>query len=97
LTGAFGAAHRALLGQSARGSYLGRSFAGGARVLVLFNVPRTPQHNAPIESFWGELKLELEALGELQMRIADASQGPVSLAEAGDPATNCFRPTALLS
>lgn len=32
LTGALGAAHRALLGQSARGSYLGFSFDGGARV-----------------------------------------------------------------
>jgi transposase InsO family protein len=52
-------------------------------VIVLFNVPRTPQHNAPIESFWSELKLELDALGELQMPIADASQGPRSLSEAG--------------
>lgn len=53
------------------------------RVLVLFNVPRTPQHNAPIESLWSELKLELDALGELQMPIAEASQGPRSLSEAG--------------
>jgi hypothetical protein len=31
-TGALGTAHLALLSQSARGSYLGCSFAGGARV-----------------------------------------------------------------
>jgi transposase InsO family protein len=53
------------------------------RVIVLWNVPRTPQHNAPIESFFGELKLELDALGELQVRFADPSQGPRSLSEAG--------------
>jgi transposase InsO family protein len=62
------------------------------RVIVLFNVPRTPQHNAPIESFWSELKLELDALGELQMPIADASQGPRSLSEAGgETKTGHFR------
>lgn len=52
-------------------------------VVVLWNVPRTPQHNAPIESFWSELKLELDALGELQVRPPDPSQGPVSLSEPG--------------
>lgn len=31
-TGALGAAHRALFGQCSRGSSMGRSFAGGARV-----------------------------------------------------------------
>jgi transposase InsO family protein len=62
------------------------------RVLVLFNVPRTPQHNAPIESFWSELKLELDALGALQMPFADASQGPRSLSEAGvETKTGHFR------
>jgi hypothetical protein len=61
-------------------------------VLVLFNVPRTPQHNAPIESLWSELKLELDALSELQMPIAEASQGPRSLSEAGvETKTGHFR------
>ena len=59
------------------------------RVIVLWNVPRTPQHNAPIESFWSEFKIELDALGELQMPIADPSRGPVLLSEAGVSATKC--------
>jgi len=57
------------------------------RVLVLWNVPRTPQHNAPIESFFGELKIELDALGELQVRGPDPSQDPVLLSEAGGSVT----------
>jgi hypothetical protein len=59
-------------------------------VIVLWNVPRTPQHNAPIESFWSELKIELDALGELQVRPPDPSQGPVSLPEAGVSATKRY-------
>ena len=53
------------------------------RVIVLWNVPHTPEHNAPIESFFGELKIELDASGALWMGIADPSQGPRSLSEAG--------------
>lgn len=53
------------------------------RVIVLWNVPHTPQHNAWAESFNGELKLELEATGGLWVRGADPSQGPVLLSEAG--------------
>ena len=57
------------------------------RVIVLFNVPRTPQHNAPIESFFSEFKIELDALGELHRPIADPSQGHVLLSEARVSAT----------
>ena len=59
------------------------------RVIVLWNVPHTPQHNAPIESTFSELKTELDALGELQMPLADPSQGPHLLSEAGVSATKC--------
>lgn len=59
------------------------SYLAAERVIALWNVPHTPEHNAPIESFFGELKLELEALGELVVRGPDPSQGPVLLSEAG--------------
>lgn len=63
------------------------SYLASERVIVLWNVPHTPEHNAPIESYFGELKNELEALGELVARGADPSQGPRSLSEAGVSAT----------
>jgi hypothetical protein len=63
------------------------SWLRNERVIVLWNVPHTPQHNAPIESLFGELKLELEATGGLAARGADPSQGHVSLSEPGVPAT----------
>ena len=59
------------------------SYLAAERVIVLWNVPHTPQHNAPIESYFGELKLELEASGVLWRGVADPSQGPRSLSEAG--------------
>ncbi|MCI0669473.1 MAG: hypothetical protein L0Y64_03320 [Myxococcaceae bacterium] len=43
------------------------------RVIVLWSLPHTPQHNAWAESFHGELKLELRALGELAARDAGPS------------------------
>jgi hypothetical protein len=59
------------------------SYLRAERVIVLWNVPHTPEHNAWIESQHGELKLEVEASGAQWMGIADASQGRRSLAEAG--------------
>jgi hypothetical protein len=59
-------------------SYLARE-----RVIVLWNVPYTPEHNAWVESLHGAL----EARGELPVRGADPSQGPRSLSEAGVPTT----------
>jgi transposase InsO family protein len=53
------------------------------RVIVLWNVPHTPQHNAWAESFNGELKTELGALGELLARGPDPSQGTFLISEAG--------------
>jgi len=49
------------------------SYLAAESVIVLWNVPHTPEHNAPIESYWGELKLELDALGELVPCVPDAS------------------------
>lgn len=57
------------------------------KVIVLWNVPHTPEHNPWAESFNGELKEELRARGELGKRGADPSQGPGSLSEAGVPST----------
>ena len=57
------------------------------KVIVLFNVPRTPQHNAPIESFFSELKRELEAQDELVARVPNPSEAPVSSSEAGVSST----------
>lgn len=53
------------------------------RVVVLWNVPHTPEHNAWIECMHGELKVELDASGVLWMGIADPTQGPRSIAEPG--------------
>jgi len=60
-----------------------RSYLAAERVIVLWNVPHTPEHNAPIESHFGELKLELEARGELVEWVPDPSQVPVCSSEAG--------------
>jgi hypothetical protein len=69
------------------------------RVIVLWNVPHTPEHNAWSESFNGELKEELRARGELGKRGADPSEGHRSRAEAGVPSTRahlgCCVPRAL--
>ena len=62
------------------------------RVIALWNVPRTPQHNAPIESFSSEFKIELEALGELQGPGPDPSQGPVL--HSGGPGSGPRRGTS---
>jgi hypothetical protein len=63
------------------------SYLAAERVVVLWNVPHTPEHNAPIESHFGELKLELEALDELVPPMPDPSQVPVCLSEAGVSST----------
>ena len=63
------------------------SWLRSERVIVLWNVPHTPQHNPWAESFNGELKCELDALGELVVQVADRSEGPVSLSEPGVSAT----------
>lgn len=57
------------------------------QVTVLWNVPRTPEHNPWAECFNGELKEELRARGELVKRGADPLQGPGSLTEAGGSST----------
>ena len=57
------------------------------RVIVLWNVPHTPEHNAPIEIHFGELKLELEALDELVAPVPDPSQVPVCSSKAGVSST----------
>lgn len=57
------------------------------RVIVLWNVPHTPEHNAPIESHFGELKLELEALDELVAPVPEPSEWPVCSSEAGVSST----------
>jgi hypothetical protein len=59
------------------------SYLHAERVIVLWNVPHTPEHNAWVESLHGELKLELEVSGALWMGVADPTQGPRSLTEAG--------------
>jgi len=64
-----------------------RAYLASERVIVLWNVPHTPEHNAPIESHLGELKIELEALDELVAPVPDPSQGPRSLCEAGVSST----------
>jgi transposase InsO family protein len=53
------------------------------QVIVLWNLPHTPQHNAPIERCFGELKGELEADGVLPVRGAAPSQGHVWPSEPG--------------
>jgi len=63
------------------------SYLAAERVIVLWNVPHTPEHNAPIESHFGELKLELEALDELVARVPEPSERPVCSSEAGVSAT----------
>ena len=63
------------------------SYLASEGVVVLWNVPHTPEHNPWVESLHGELKAELEARGELPEMGADPSQGPRSLAEAGGSAT----------
>lgn len=52
-------------------------------VIPLWNLPYTPEHNAWIESTFGELDGELEASGESWVGCAEASRGPVSSPEAG--------------
>jgi hypothetical protein len=64
-----------------------RAYLAAERVVVLWNVPRTPEHNPWVESLHGELKLELDARGELETRGAEPSEGHGSLAEAGVPST----------
>ena len=64
-----------------------RAYLAAEHVIVLWNVPRTPQHNAPIESYFSELKRELEALDELVARVHDPSQVPVCSPEAGVSST----------
>jgi len=59
------------------------SYLRAERVIVLWNVPHTPQHNAWIENQHGELKLELRASGALWMASADSSQCPRSPAAPG--------------
>ena len=63
------------------------SYLAAERVTVLWNVPHTPEHNAPIESHFGELKRELEAQDELVARVPDPSQVPVCSSEAGVSST----------
>jgi hypothetical protein len=63
------------------------SWLARERVIVLWNVPHTPQHNAWIESSNGELKVELEALDELLTRGREPSQEPTSPPEAGVSST----------
>jgi hypothetical protein len=64
-----------------------RDYLAAERVIVLWNVPHTPEHNAPIESYFGELKLELEALDQLVAPVPDPSEMPVCSSEAGVSAT----------
>ena len=61
------------------------SYLRAERVIALWNVPHTPEHNPWIESLNGQLKLELDASGVLWMRPADSSECPRSLSEAGLP------------
>lgn len=63
------------------------SYLAAERVIVLWNVPHTPEHNAPIESHFGELKRELEALDELVAPVPDPSEAPVCSSEAGVSST----------
>ena len=64
-----------------------RAYLATERVIMLWNVPHTPEHNAPIENFFGELKLELEALDELVAPVPDPSEVPVCSSEAGVSST----------
>jgi transposase InsO family protein len=64
-----------------------RAYLAAERVIVLWNVPHTPQHNAPIESYFGELKIELEASDELVAPVPDPSETPVCSSEAGVSST----------
>lgn len=53
-----------------------------AQVIVLWNEPRTPEHNPRIERSIGSLR-RASGLGKRRTRGADPSQGPVCLSEAG--------------
>jgi len=57
------------------------------KVIVLWNVPHTPQHNPWAEHLNGELKQELRARGELPERGADPAECPGSRPEAGGSTT----------
>lgn len=57
------------------------------KVIVLWNVPHTPQHNPWAERFNGELKQELRARGELPERGADPAECTGSRPEAGASTT----------
>lgn len=58
------------------------------QVLALFNLPYTPQHNAPVERGWCDLKLAA-GLDEASTRAADTSQVHVcaSIVAAADLGT----------
>jgi len=59
------------------------SYLRAERVIVLWNAPYTPEHNAWIESQHGEMKRELDASGALLLGLAGPSQVHESLSEAG--------------
>ena len=72
------------------------SYLAAERVVVLWNVPHTPQHNPWVENLNGELKIELDLLGELAVGGGDPSQGHGSLAQAGVPPTrSCLQVSVL--
>ena len=60
-----------------------RDYLAREQVVVLWNVPYTPQHNAPIESAFGELKREMDAQGDLASVDAGPSQTRVCSREPG--------------
>jgi hypothetical protein len=62
-----------------------RARAQRERVAILWNEPRTPQHNARTERSIGDLKCA-SGLAKSSTRRADPSQRQVSLAESGVPA-----------
>jgi hypothetical protein len=59
------------------------------QVVPLFNVPRTPQHNAFVERAIGELNCVILAGGP-QARLPEASRGPVRSPEPGVSRTKCI-------
>jgi hypothetical protein len=65
------------------------SYLRAERVIVLWNVPYTPEHNAWIESQHGELKLELEALGALEASYP--SSGPTLRSHLGKRVSRVVR------